>query len=125
MENTNKSPQTSTRIEDIQLEGVAFFGSTNNFYFAPDNPVPERVEKFRTHGIGQQMSDGTFDFTAKPRTRAKAILIKKLAHGRLSATCDGGIQLWIRVNKTEGLNIAETLNDEAQSAINYLTKSKN
>lgn len=120
----HKTLQTSPRIEDIQLEGVAFFGSTNNFYFAPENPVPERVEKFRTHGIGQQMSDGTFDFTAKPRKRAKSILIKKLAHGRLSATCDGGIQLWLRVNKTEGLNIADTLNDEAQRAISCLIKSK-
>lgn len=120
--NTSQYP---TKIEDIQLEGVAFFGSTNNFYFAPEDPAPERVRKFRTHGIGQQMSDGTFDFVAKPRVRAKSVLIKKLAHGRLSATSDGGILLWIKVNKTEGISISEALAEESQKAINCLTKSKN
>lgn len=117
-------PQANARIEDIQLEGSAVFGSTNNFYFAPDTPVPEQVKKFRIPGVGQQMSDGTFDFTAKPRPCSQATLIKKLTHGRLSATCDGGIQLWLKVFKTEGLNIAEALSEEANIAINYLKSSK-
>lgn len=117
---TNLSPNpisimhrnTNTHIEDLQLDGVAFFGKSN-FYFAPNQPVPERMDKVRVNGVAQRMSDGTFDFTAKPRKRSRAVLIRKLTHGRLSATHDGCIMLWLKVNKTEGLNIRKTITEEA------------
>ena len=34
------------------------------------------------------MTDGTFDFVAKPKVKPQSQLIKKLAHGRVSKTKD-------------------------------------
>lgn len=102
--------------EHIQLGGQAFYDNGNYFTFCPDDPVPGRVPRFRKAGIAQQMPDGTFDFVAKPQLHPKSTLIKKLAHGRLSATKDGAIQLTLKVFKSEGLNIEETIKREAFEA---------
>ena len=84
--------------------------------FTPDDPIVGQVQKFRGLGMAQQMADGTFDFVRKPQLKPKSTLIKKLAHGRLSATIDGAIQLTLKVYKTEGLNIKETIIKEAKEA---------
>lgn len=100
----------------VQLGGQAFYDEKNFFMFTPDDPVVGQVQKFRGLGVAQQMADGTFDFVRKPQLRSKSTLIKKLAHGRLSATIDGAIQLTLKVYKTEGLNIRETIIREAKEA---------
>jgi len=114
MENNTFVQQNAQQIKDITLEGVAFISENINlFSFAPDDPVPGRVKGFRRRGTAQQMTDGTFDFVAKPDTRSQASLIKKLAHGRASETVDGAIQLTLKVFKNEGLNISDTILHEA------------
>ena len=63
----------------------------------------------------QQMSDGTFDFV--PRTKTK---IRKLAHGRRSRTQDDVLQLTLKCFRTENVVIAQAIMDESQDAINAL-----
>ena len=111
MENKNFS---ANEVKEVSLQGCAFINeSINLFSFAPDDPVPGQVRRFRSYGTAQQMTDGTFNFVAHPRIRANSLLIKKLAHGRASETRDGAIQLTLKVFKTEGVNISETILKEA------------
>ena len=102
--------------DHVQMGGQAYYDERKFFMFSPDDSVVGQVQKFRGLGIAQQMADGTFDFVAKPSERSQSTLIKKLAHGRLSATIDGAIQLTLKVYKTEGLNIKETIIKEAKEA---------
>ena len=105
-----------SQCDHVQLGGQAYYDERKFFMFTPDDPVVGQVQKFRGLGMAQQMADGTFDFVRKPQLKPKSTLIKKLAHGRLSATIDGAIQLTLKVYKTEGLNIKETIIKEAKEA---------
>ena len=105
-----------SQCDPVQLGGQAYYDEKKFFMFTPDDPVVGQVQKFRGLGMAQQMADGTFDFVRKPQLKPKSTLIKKLAHGRLSATIDGAIQLTLKVYKTEGLNIKETIIKEAKEA---------
>lgn len=71
-------------------------------------------------GVAQQMQDGTFDFVAVSKPKSQSELIKKLAHGRLSKTKDGAIQLTLKVFCHEGLNIAQTLAVESAEGADAL-----
>lgn len=102
--------------DHVQIGGQAYYDERKFFMFSPDDAIVGQVQKFRGLGIAQQMADGTFDFVRKPKLHPKSTLIKKLAHGRLSATIDGAIQLTLKVYKTEGLNIEETIIKEAKEA---------
>lgn len=102
--------------QHVQLGGTAFYDERKFFMFAPDEPEMDRVLRFRMMGVAQQMSDGTFDFVAKPRRRPQSQLIRKLAHGRVSKTKDGAIQLTLKVYGDEGVNIADELMEEASMA---------
>ncbi len=98
-----------------QLEGMAHYDQ-QGFMFCPDETCPGQVADYRLTGIAQLLRDGTFSFTLKPRVRAKSTLIKKLAHGRVSHTKDGAVQLTLKVYAAEGLNIGDTLAREAIQA---------
>ena len=101
----------------VQLGGMAFYDDSRCFMFSPDEPVPDVVQRMRRmHGVAQQMTDGTFDFVAQPRTKPQSTLIKKLAHGRVSLTKDNAIQLTLKVMRNENINIAETIAAEAADA---------
>ena len=101
----------------VQLGGMAFYDESRCFMFSPDEPVPDVVQRMRRmHGVAQQMTDGTFDFVAQPRTKAQSTLIKKLAHGRVSLTKDNAIQLTLKVMRNENINIAEAIAAEAAEA---------
>ena len=102
--------------DHVQLGGQAYYDEKKFFMFTPDDPIVGQVQKFRGLGMAQQMADGTFDFVRKPQLKPKSTLIKKLAHGRLSATIDGAIQLTLKVYKTEGLNTKEAIIKEAKEA---------
>ena len=103
--------------QHVQLGGVAFYDEGKCFMFSPENEgVRNKVEGFRSPGIAQQLTDGTFDFMAKPRIRSQAELIRKLAHGRVSKTKDGAIQLTLKVFEDEGVNISQTIGEEASIA---------
>lgn len=111
--------KNNVKIKDcqhVQIEGVAFYDERKYFMFAPDISVPHSTPRFRLQGVAQQMSDGTFDFVAKPRVRANSTLIKKLAHGRASVTRDGAVQVTLKIMCNEGINISETILREAQEA---------
>ena len=107
-------------FDHIQLEGVAHYDERRSFMFTPDDPIPHSVQRFRTNGVAQQMTDGTFDFVAKPWRRSQSVLIKKLAHGRVSKTKDDGIQLTLKVYCNESINIANTIKREAAEAVKAL-----
>ena len=101
-------------ISHLQKEGMAMYNNKDcNFLFLPDNPAPGCASPFRGVGVAQLLGDGTFDFIRKPRQRAQSELIRKLAHGRVSKTKDGAIQLTIKVFQDEGLNISQTIAQEA------------
>ena len=103
--------------QHVQLGGVAFYDEGKCFMFSPEEEgVRNKVEGFRSQGIAQQLTDGTFDFVAKPRIRPQSELIRKLAHGRVSKTKDGAIQLTLKVFCDEGINIGSTLVKEAEEA---------
>ena len=104
--------------QNVQLEGVAHVSVDKLVMFCPDNPVPGVVNPFVTNGKGQLMRDGTFDFSPlPPQKRRKGTLLKKVAHGRLSATKDGAYLLTLKVFKHEGLDAAMVMTKEAMEAI--------
>ena len=107
--------------QHVQLGGMAFYDESKCFLFAPnEHGGGEKVQGFRSQGVAQQLSDGTFDFVVKPRIRSQSELIRKLAHGRLSKTKDGAIQLTLKVFCDEGINIGKALVKEAEEAADAL-----
>ena len=109
--------------QHVQLGGMAFYDESKCFLFAPnEHGAGEKVQGFRSQGVARQLSDGTFDFVSKPRVRSQSELIRKLAHGRLSKTKDGAIQLTLKVFCDEGINIGSTLVKEAEEAADALVE---
>lgn len=107
--------------QHVQLGGMAFYDESKCFLFAPnEHGGREKVQRFRSQGVAQQLSDGTFDFVVKPRVRSQSELIRKLAHGRVSKTKDGAIQLTLKVFCDEGINIGSALVKEAEEAADAL-----
>ena len=110
----NNQQVNNNGCQHVQLGGVAFYDEGKCFMFSPENEgVRNKVEGFRSQGIAQQLTDGTFDFMAKPRIRSQSELIRKLAHGRVSKTKDGAIQLTLKVYCDEGVNIGDAIASEA------------
>lgn len=104
--------------QNVQLEGVAHVSVDKLVMFCPDNPVPGVVSPFVSNGKGQLMRDGTFDFSPlPPQKRRRGTLLKKVAHGRLSATKDGAYLLTLKVFKHEALDAAKVMAKEAMEAI--------
>ena len=115
--------QVNNGSQHVQLGGMAFYDESKCFLFAPnEHGGGEKVQGFRSQGVAQQLSDGTFDFVVKPRIRSQSELIRKLAHGRLSKTKDGAIQLTLKVFCDEGINIGSTLVKEAEEAADALVE---
>ena len=115
--------QVNNGSQHVQLGGMAFYDESKCFLFAPnEHGGGEKVQGFRSQGVAQQLTDGTFDFVVKPRVRSQSELIRKLAHGRLSKTKDGAIQLTLKVFCDEGINIGSTLVKEAEEAADALVQ---
>ena len=115
--------QVNNGSQHVQLGGMAFYDESKCFLFAPnEHGGGEKVQGFRSQGVAQQLTDGTFDFVVKPRVRSQSVLIRKLAHGRLSKTKDGAIQLTLKVFCDEGINIGSTLVKEAEEAADALVE---
>ena len=102
--------------QHTQKSGMAYYDDTNYFLFAPDEPVVGSMPRFHRLGVAQQLNDGSFEFVPKPQLKTQSLLIKKLAHGRVSKTKDGAIQLTLKVYCDEGVNISETIAAEALMA---------
>ena len=104
--------------QSVQLGGVAYVTDRKYVMFCPDDPVPGVVEPFVMTGKGQLMRDGTFDFSPQPPSRRRrGTLLKKVAHGRLSATKDGAFLLTLKMFKHEGLDVEKVMGKEANEAI--------
>ena len=119
----NNRQVNNSGCQHVQLGGMAFYDESKCFLFAPsEHGGGEKVQGFRSQGVAQQLSDGTFDFVVKPRIRSQSELIRKLAHGRVSKTKDGAIQLTLKVFCDEGINIGRTLVKEAKEAAEALVE---
>lgn len=119
--NNNTTNNQFNGCNHVQLGGMAHYDERRYFMFAPDDPVPNVVQRIRRMcGVAQQMTDGTFDFVPKPHVKAQSKLIKKLAHGRISLTKDKAIQLTLKVMANENINIAEAIAAEAAEGANAL-----
>lgn len=119
--NNNTTNNQFNGCNHVQLGGMAHYDERRYFMFAPDDPVPNTVQRIRRMcGVAQQMTDGTFDFVPKPHVKAQSKLIKKLAHGRISLTKDKAIQLTLKVMANENINIAEAIAAEAAEGANAL-----
>ena len=110
----NNQQVNNNGCQHVQLGGIAYYDDKQYFLFSPDSVNQGVVETFRRHGVAQQMQDGTFDFVAVSKPKSQSELIKKLAHGRVSKTKDGAVQLTLKVFCHEGINIARTLAVEAE-----------
>ena len=78
----NKNYQTVADIlvkccRHTQKSGMAYYDDGDKFLFTPDDPVNGLITPFRSEGVAQVLSDGTFDFVRKPRLRAESELILK------------------------------------------------
>ena len=100
---------------NINIEGNALI-CENYFAFAPSKMQGQVTNPYTQTGVARLSANGAFDFEVRPRKRAQSTLIKKVAHGRLSATHDGAIQLTLKVFKTEGVDILRTLRNEVWDA---------
>ena len=102
----------------VMLVGVVHVTDQKNVTFCPDDPVPGVVSPFNVNGKGMMMRDGTFDFVPHPkRAKRGGTLLKKVTHGRLSATKDGAYLLTLKVFKCEALDAAAVMSSEAREAI--------
>jgi hypothetical protein len=90
--------------------------------FMPDDEQkPVLEQSFQSNGQMQMLRNGAFDYVAnKPRQRAKSTLLRKAAHGRLSATRDAAYQLTLKVFKREGVDVRDTLRRESQELIDNI-----
>ncbi len=90
-----------------------------NIQFLPDDELALVLEQgSTTNGQLQLLRNSSFDYVAnKPRQRANSQLLRKAAHGRISATRDEAYQLTLKVFKREGLDVRETLMREAMELI--------
>ena len=93
--------QVNNGSQHVQLGGMAFYDESKCFLFAPNE-----------HGGGEKVLG----------FRSQSVLIRKLAHGRLSKTKDGAIQLTLKVFCDEGINIGSTLVKEAEEAADALVE---
>ena len=123
---TSANSTTNNQInscQHVQLGGIAFYDESKYFLFSPDDSVPDKVQRMRRmHGVAQQMTDGTFDFVAQPRVKSQSKLIRKLAHGRVSKTKDGAIQLTLKITANENINIAQALAVESAEATDAIVE---
>ena len=89
----------------VALKGTAIYEENSYFSFTPKQTVAGTVQRFSQYGVAHQLSSGAFHFEMRPRYRSQSKLIKKVAHGRLSATKDNATLLTLKVYEEEGLDV--------------------
>ena len=105
----------------VTLEGMMTFCTTENGRHALDfmNCEDADMEAFEIRCKVQGMRDGNVYITELPKAlHSRSTLLRKAAHGRLSATKDEAYQLTLKVFKREGLDVKETMLREAIELIN-------
>lgn len=107
----------TTGPDTITESGLGVHTVEKFFQFVPDDPIPQSMSSFRSRGIGQQMTDGSFHFVPTPHKKSKSVTIVKLPHGKLSVTADNCFQLTLKISKDETTNPFKTLLQEAVEAL--------
>ena len=79
--NINSNENHGDHCQHVQIGGQAYYDDRKYFLFSPDTSVPQAVESFRKAGVGQQMSDGTFDFVVRPKVKSRSVLIRNSPTG--------------------------------------------
>ena len=115
-------------METLSINGVAVVTTdennrVQNIQFLPDDEFSPVLEQGSvTNGQLQLLRNATFDYVPnKPRIRANSTLLRKAAHGRISATRDEAYQLTLKVFKREGLDVRQTMMREAVELLNNVT----
>ena len=91
------------------------------FQFLPDDQDRQVVNSSQLSGTAHVMRNGSFDFVVSPkRQRANSTLLRKAAHGRISATRDQAVQLTLKVFRREDLDINETLHKDFHELMNNI-----
>jgi hypothetical protein len=94
-------------------------GKVVGFQFLPDDQDRQLIDGGQASGTAQLMRNASFDFVVSPkRQRANSTLIRKAAHGRISATRDQAVQLTLKVFRREGLDINETMRHDFNDLMN-------
>ena len=86
----------------------------------PDNPCVGQVEKFHGMGYGQMLSNGTFDFVRKKRTRGKPEL--RVDYGSLSFSNDGNDRVIFTVPSEMRDELPKLLTKGVKEINKYLQK---
>ena len=84
----------------------------------PDNPRVGLVEPFHSMGYGQMLSNGSFDFTRKKRSRSKPEL--KVEYGGLSFCADGFDRVIFVVPSEMRAELPQILRKGIKAVIKYL-----
>lgn len=114
--------------QTVSINGVSVVTTDENsrvvnIQFLPDDEFAPIMEQgCQSRGHLQMLRNGAFDFVAnKPRLRVQSTLLRKAAHGRISATKDGAYQLTLKIFKREGLDVRQTMMKEAWELLNNVT----
>ena len=86
----------------------------------PDNPCVGQVEKFHGMGYGQMLSNGTFDFVRKKRTRGKPEF--RVDYGSLSFSNDGNDRVIFTVPSEMRDELPKLLSKGVKEINKYLQK---
>ena len=89
------------KFTDVSGEGWFSDNGPKLFSFYPENPESGKYPRYVKRGTAYRLSDGTFEFVENYWTRSRAMLIKKLSHGRLSKGINGDYILTIRIPEGE------------------------
>ena len=114
-----KKTMNKTLIIGGQVAVTLDNNRVSNIQFSPDDEFTPVLEQSSvSNGQLQLLRNAAFDYVArKAPQRANSTLLRKAAHGRISATRDGAYQLTLKVFKREGLDVKETFAREAMELI--------
>ena len=98
-------------VKTISINGVSVFTTdennrVSNVQFLPDDEFTPVLEQSSvSNGQFHILRNASFDYVAnKPRVRAKSLLLRKAAHGRLSSTRDMAFQLTLKSFSSEDID---------------------
>ncbi len=88
-------------MTNYSLGSASYNPFSESFNYHPTLPQAGVCGSFRRRGIGQLLTDSSFEFIPKSWPRSKAQLISHLSHGRLSKTVSGDYLITIRIPSSE------------------------
>ena len=85
-------------LNNQSVHGTANYSQiSESFSFHPLLHQAGELPSYKRTGTAQQLTDGSFEFQARPWNKSHAEIIKLLSHGRLTKTVAGDFLLTIRV----------------------------